>query len=199
MTATRRRSGGRPASRPGERLTGRGGVLVVFAGCFLGLLVAEWANWGELAGAVFFMASSLTAYYVRPSGLLPVVVSPPLLFFAACALEKALISAGLLAAFSGTMVTLADSAGWLFAGTGLTILIALLRGLRSEVRALVLALRALSRCPQLARELEHHPLLDRLDLCHVLESERGELAEHAGDQVLGNRGAARHAHRGGPV
>jgi hypothetical protein len=131
--------------RPGERLTGRGGVLVVFAGCFLGLLVADWANWGELADAVFFMTSSLTAYYVRPSGLLPVVVSPPLLFFAACVLEKALISAGLLAAFSGTVVALANSAGWLLAGTGLTILIALLRGLRSEVRALILALRSLPR------------------------------------------------------
>ncbi|MGC1567296.1 MAG: DUF6542 domain-containing protein [Trebonia sp.] len=137
--------GGWRGRRPGERLTGRGGVLVVFAGCFLGLLVADWANWGELADAVFFMASSLTAYYVRPSGLLPVVVSPPLLFFAACVLEKALISAGLLAAFSGTVVALASSAGWLFAGTGLTILIALLRGLRSEVRALVLALRSLPR------------------------------------------------------
>jgi hypothetical protein len=41
------------------------------------------------------------------------------------------------------VVALASSAGWLFAGTGLTILIALLRGLRSEVRALVLALRSL--------------------------------------------------------
>lgn len=135
--------GGWRGRRPGERLTGRGGVLVVFAGCFLGLLVADWANWGELGDAVFFMASSLTAYYVRPSGLLPVVVSPPLLFFTACMLEKALISAGLLAAFSGTVVALASSAGWLLAGTGLTILIALLRGLRSEVRALVLALRSL--------------------------------------------------------
>ncbi|HET6187932.1 MAG TPA: DUF6542 domain-containing protein [Trebonia sp.] len=139
------RSGGWRGRRPGERLTGRGGVLVVFAGCFLGLLVADWVNWGELADAVFFMASSLTAYYVRPSGLLPVVVSPPLLFFAACVLEKALISAGLLAAFSGTVDALASSAGWLFAGTGLTILIALLRGLPSEVRALVLALRSLPR------------------------------------------------------
>ncbi|MFZ0000586.1 MAG: hypothetical protein WAK76_13915, partial [Trebonia sp.] len=50
--------GGSRGRRPGERLTGRGGVLVVFAGCFLGLLVADWANWGELADAVFFMASS---------------------------------------------------------------------------------------------------------------------------------------------
>jgi hypothetical protein len=118
-------------------------VLAVFAACFLGLLVADWANWGEFADAVFFMASSLTAYYVRPSGLLPVVVSPPLLFFFACVLEKVLTSSGLLAACSGTVVALANSAGWLFAGTGLTIFIALLRGLRSEVRTLVLALRAL--------------------------------------------------------
>jgi hypothetical protein len=129
--------------RPGDRLTGRGGVVAVFAACFLGLLVADWANWGEFADAVFFMASSLTAYYVRPSGLLPVVVSPPLLFFSACVLEKVLISSGLLTAFSGTVVALANSAGWLFAGTGLTIVIALLRGLRSEVRSLVVALRAL--------------------------------------------------------
>lgn len=128
--------------RSEERLTGRGGVLVVFAGCFLGLLLADLANWDELGYAVFFMASSLTAYYVRPSGLLPVVVSPPLLFFFACAAEKALTSSGLLAAFSGTVVALANSAGWLFAGTGLTIVIAVLRGLRSEVRDLVLALRS---------------------------------------------------------
>jgi hypothetical protein len=137
------RLGGWRGRRPGERLTGRAGVLVVFAGCFFGLLVADWANWGELADAAFFMASSLTAYYVRPNGLLPVVVSPPLLFFAACVLEKTLISAGLLLALPATVAALANSAGWLFAGTGLTILIALLRGLPSEVRALVLALRSL--------------------------------------------------------
>jgi Domain of unknown function (DUF6542) len=118
-------------------------VLVVFATCFFGMLLADWARWGELADAVFFMASSLTAYYVRPSGLVPVVVSPPLLFFSACALEKMLTSPGLSAAFGGTVAALAGSAGWLLAGTGLTIAIALLRGLRSEVRALVLALRPL--------------------------------------------------------
>ena len=110
--------------------------MIVFATCFLGMFVADWAHWGALAGAVFFMASSLTAYYVRPSGLLPVVVSTPLLFFFACVLEKAVVSTGLLAAFSGTLITLADSAGWLLAGTGLTIAIALMRGLRSEIRAL---------------------------------------------------------------
>ena len=135
-----------PARRPpGTRLTGRGGVVIVFAACLLGMFAADWARWGELADAVFFMASSLTAYYVRPSGLLPVVVSPPLLFFFACVLEKVLVSSGLLAAFSGTVVVLADSAGWLFAGTGLTIAIALTRGLRSQIRALAYAPRSLRR------------------------------------------------------
>jgi hypothetical protein len=115
----------------------------MFAACFLGMFAADWAHWGELADAVFFMASSLTAYYVRPSGLLPVVVSPPLLFFFALVLEKVLVSGGLLAAFSGMLIALAGSAGWLFAGTGLTIAIALTRGLRSEVRAFVCALWSL--------------------------------------------------------
>ena len=117
--------------------------MIAFATCFLGVFAADWAHWGALAGAVFFMASSLTAYYVRPSGLLPVVVSPPLLFFLACVLEKVVVSTGLIAAFSGTLITLAGSAGWLLAGTGLTIAIALARGLRSEIRALVYASRSL--------------------------------------------------------
>lgn len=132
-------AGGRPGA---GRLSGRGGVLVVFVACFSGLLVADWANWAELAGAVFFMAGSLTAYYVRRSGLLPMVVSPPLLFSAACVIEKLLTSAEPLAALSGTVAALANSAGWLLAGTGLTTVIAVLRGLRSEVRVLVLALRS---------------------------------------------------------
>jgi hypothetical protein len=102
--------------------------------------VADGANWGELADAVFFMASTLCAYYVRPGGLLPVVVSAPLLFFAACVLEKALTAPGL--GLHATVVALAGSAPWLLAGTALTVAIALLRGLPGEVRALVVALRA---------------------------------------------------------
>jgi hypothetical protein len=124
-----------------DRLTGRGGVLVVFGVCFLGLLVADWANWGELADATYFMASSLTAYYVRPGSLLPVAVSAPVLFFLACILEKVITSSGALTTLEGVLVALADSAPWLFAGTALTVAIALLRGLSGEVHALVLELR----------------------------------------------------------
>lgn len=128
--------------RPGNRLTARGAVLVVFGACFLGLLAADAANWGELADAVFFMASSLTAYYVRPGGLLPVVVSTPLLFFVACVLAEVLIAPGLVPALRGTIVALAGATPWLLSGTGLTVAIALLRGLRGELRDLVLALRS---------------------------------------------------------
>ena len=128
--------------RPGHRLTGRGGVLIVFAICLLGLLAADWVHWAELAGAVFFMASSLTAYYVRPSGLPHVVVSTPLLFFCACVLEKAATSPAMYKALDATVTVLAGAAPWLLAGTGLTLAIALLRGLSGEVRALVVALRS---------------------------------------------------------
>jgi hypothetical protein len=126
------------------RLTGRGGLVTVFAACFFGLLLADLASWEELADAVFFMASSLAAYYVRRGGLLSVVVSAPLLFFFACLLEKMLTAPGLLSALDGTGDVLAGAAPWLFAGTGLTVAIALRRGLRREVRALVLALRSLA-------------------------------------------------------
>jgi hypothetical protein len=64
------------------------------------------------------------------------------LFFLACLLEKVLTSRGLLLALSETRNVLAGATVWLLAGTGLTLAIALLRGLRREVRALVLALRS---------------------------------------------------------
>lgn len=136
----------RPArrSRPPVRLTARGGLLIMFGACFTGLLLADWTNWAELADAVFFMASSLTAYYTRPGSLLPVAVSPPLLFFVAMTAEKFVVAPGTLAAFEGTLVMLASATTWLFTGTALTLAIALLRGLSREIRSLVLELRSSS-------------------------------------------------------
>lgn len=124
-----------------RQLTGRGGVLAVFGACFTGLLISDWLDWGELADAVFFMASSLTAYYVRPGSLLPVVVSPPLLFLAASLASSAITASGMLAGLEGLLVTLAGAAWWMLAGMTLTVAIALVRGLRTEVRALVAELR----------------------------------------------------------
>ena len=127
---------------PTGRLTARGGLVVLFGTCFAGLLIADWAQWPELSFAVFFMASSLTVYYVRPGSLLPVAVSPPLLFLVAMTLEKTLVASGTLAAFSGVVVDLAGAAPWLLSGMALTVFIALIRGVISEVRALVLDLRS---------------------------------------------------------
>jgi hypothetical protein len=128
-------------SHGATQLTGRGGVLTVFGACFTGLLISDWLGWGELADAVFFMASSLTAYYVRPGSLLPVVVSPPLLFLAADVAMSAITASGMLAGLEGLVVTLAGAAWWMLAGMVLTVAIAALRGLHSEVRVLWTELR----------------------------------------------------------
>jgi hypothetical protein len=117
-------------------------VLAVFSACFTGLLISNWLNWGELADAVFFMASSLTAYYVRPGSLLPVVVSPPLLFLAASLASSAVTASGMLSGVEGLLVTLAGAAWWMLAGMMLTVAIALVRGLRTEIRTLLAELRA---------------------------------------------------------
>lgn len=123
------------------QLTGRGAVLGMFAACFLGLLMADWLDWRALAGAVFFTCSGLAAFYVRPGSLLPVAVSPPCAFFLACACEKAITGTGAASALDGTVTALADSASWLFAGTALTLAIAIGRGLVPQIRRLVTHLR----------------------------------------------------------
>jgi Domain of unknown function (DUF6542) len=127
----------RPAwgrSRPFQ-LSGRDGVMAVFCACLAGLLVADLTHWGELADAVFFQATTLTAYYVRPGSLLPVVVSPPLLFVVACAAASVVASPGV--ADGSLEGALARAAWWMLAGMALTVAIGLLRGLRAEVLALL--------------------------------------------------------------
>jgi len=122
-------------------LTAHVGLVAVFGTCLLGLLTADWAGWDELADAVFFMASSLGVYYVRPGNLLPMVVSPPLLFGVACAASSLLTSSGALTGLGRMAVTLAGAAWWMIAGMALTLAIAWLRGLRSEVAGLIHELR----------------------------------------------------------
>ena len=63
----------------------------------------------ELGYAVFFMASSLTVYYVRPGSLLPVVVSAPLLFLLAC------LTASVLAPSLALLSALAGAGWWMLA------------------------------------------------------------------------------------
>ena len=55
---------------------------MLFAVCFLSLLIAAWTGWGILADVLFVMTCGLVACYTRASGLRAMVVCPPLAFFA---------------------------------------------------------------------------------------------------------------------
>jgi Domain of unknown function (DUF6542) len=126
----------------GERrpitLTGRGaiaGMLVLFV---VTLLVASWLQWGVLAGASFVIGSVAAAWYTRPRDLLAIAVSPPLLFFCALVVVKALTAQGaaIISTVEGTALTLANVAPWLFAGVVLYLIVAWVRGLPRCVREL---------------------------------------------------------------
>jgi hypothetical protein len=141
---TQTRAPGRPAGtqgppprpRPGSiTLTGRGAAVVLFAACFLVLLIAAWTGWDLLADATFVMTCGLVACYTRASGLRGVVVCPPLAFLAGSVLAQLLTAPDAFSAATGILVTLGLSAPWLFTGTGLTAVIAFGRGWRPEVPA----------------------------------------------------------------
>ncbi len=118
------------------RLTGRGAILALFGLTFLGLLLAAWLGWGLLGDITFVAACLVIASYAKPSDLLPVVVCPPLVFLIACICAKIITSTGGASTAEGTLVTLGNSAPWLFIGTVLTVLVALGRGLLGNIRNL---------------------------------------------------------------
>ncbi len=123
-------------------MTGRGAILGLAALSFVGMLASEWLRWGPLADGSFIIGCVLAGRYTKSSDLLPVVVSPPVIFLGAVICAKALTSSGAVSALEGTLVTLGNTALWLVAGTVLTIGIALFRGLPGNIRDLRQALRA---------------------------------------------------------
>lgn len=138
---SRPRPAGGPAGRPASgaavlRLTGRGAILGLFVLLFVGILISGWLGTGVLADLLFLLGCGAMAWYTKPDDLLSVSVSPPLAFFFACVLAKLATSSGGTSAAEGILVTLATSAPWLFAGTALTIVIALRRGLLDNLRDL---------------------------------------------------------------
>ncbi len=122
---------------PGSvKLTGRGAVVALFAVCFLSLLFAAWTGWSAFADVVFVMTCGVVTCYTRVSGLRAVVVCPPLAFFAGTVLAQVITASDTFSAAAGILVTLADSALWLFTGTALVAAIALGRGYRPKVPAI---------------------------------------------------------------
>jgi hypothetical protein len=117
--------------RWGALLTGRGAILGMFVVFFLGILLASWLHWSPLAGAAFVLGCVAAAGRTKPRDLLSVVVSPPVLFFGALLVVKALTSTGnaLVSIAEGTTLTLANVAPWLLAGVVMSLIIACFRGL----------------------------------------------------------------------
>ena len=128
----RQADGSRPRLEPKSsvRLTGRGAVALLFALCFGTQLIAAWTGWGTLAGAAFVCCCGAVTYYTRTDGLRPVVVAPPLLFFAGSACAQLITAPGTFLAAEGTLVALGTSAAWLFTGTALTAVVGIGRGYR---------------------------------------------------------------------
>jgi hypothetical protein len=140
MTQTKTRSPkartqGPPARTSGGsvRLTGRGGVVALFAACFVSLLFAAWTGWAVFADVVFVMTCGLVACYTKPAGLRSLVASPPLAFCAGTMLAQLITASDTFSALTGILVMLGGSALWLFTGTGLTMAIAFGRGWRPEL------------------------------------------------------------------
>jgi hypothetical protein len=143
MTQTRippRAAGTRKPSRLEPRaaikLTGRGAVVALFAACLSGLLIAGWTGWSAVGDALFLMSCGVVAYYTKVSGLRQVVISPPLAFLAGAVCAQLITAPNTFSAATGILVTLGTSAPWLFTGTGLTFVIALVRGWRPDLSAL---------------------------------------------------------------
>ena len=137
----------RRASRRGVsatfRLTARGAVLGLFATCFLSLLLAAVTGWSAIPDIAFVGGCGAGAWYTKRGALLPLAVSPPLIFFTSCLLVQWITASGTFATLAGIFVTLGTSAPWLYLGTALTVVIGLYRGLGSEVVDLLIDVRDL--------------------------------------------------------
>ncbi|GIH49110.1 hypothetical protein SAMN05421833_104172 [Microbispora rosea] len=118
--------------RAGLRLTARGAIVMLFVITLVGMPF--------LPGPVFVAGCLAAVLLVRPRDLLPLVVTPPLVFFAAALLVelvRALRSASMLQTFGlGMFTALSSGAPWLFLGAALALGIAWVRGLPANLREL---------------------------------------------------------------
>ncbi|WP_432926183.1 DUF6542 domain-containing protein [Microbispora sp. CA-135349] len=118
--------------RAGLRLTARGAIVMLFVISLVGMPF--------LPGPAFVAGCLAAVLLVRPRDLLPLVVTPPLVFFGAALLVelvRAVGSASLLQTFGlGMFTALSSGAPWLFLGSALTLGIAWVRGLPGNLREL---------------------------------------------------------------
>ena len=123
-------------------LTARGALILAFAVCLIGCLIAAWRQLDMVAGLGFCLACLLASALVRPAALPQVVIAPPALFLLALVVSEALTAQGtssrgsMLSVLEGVMLTLAAVAPWLFGGTAAGVAVAMVRGLPHSFREL---------------------------------------------------------------
>ena len=144
---SRRGGGQQRAATFRSHVTTRGALVGMFAICLAACLLAAWLHAEMLAGLGFVIGGILAPVYARRDALLHVVISAPVIFLLAAVVTQLLTVQGgssrgsALSVLEGTLLTLADAAPWLFAGTAICIGIALLQGLPQCVRKLQARIR----------------------------------------------------------
>ncbi len=128
------------ATGSGVTLTGRGGIVVVFAFTLLGALAGGLFGLHGAQGFLFVVGCLLAVVTIRRTDLLTLVVSPPLIFFLVSVLSAVAGSLGeksfLVSVLLTVVTTLTASMPWLFVGAVLVVVVAVPRGLPSALREL---------------------------------------------------------------
>lgn len=125
-----------------SHLTARGALLGMFVLCLLACLIGGWRQLDILDGLAYCAGCVAMPVYARRDAQLRVVVSAPAVFLLALIMTQALTAQGssahgsVYSVLEGTLLTLADVAPWLFAGTAIVVAVALTQGLRQCVREL---------------------------------------------------------------
>jgi hypothetical protein len=139
--ASRRRPAGTAIT-----LTGRGGVVVVFAATLLGAIFGGIFGLQAAQGFLFVAGCVMAVATTRRTDLLTLVVSPPLIYFLVSLLGAVAGSLGEKSFLVSVMLTLAttltSSMPWLFVGALAVVLIAVPRGLPANLRELSAGLAA---------------------------------------------------------
>ncbi|MBO3750801.1 hypothetical protein J5X84_32395 [Streptosporangiaceae bacterium NEAU-GS5] len=134
--------------RFGLRLTARGAVTLLLVICLLGQVLAP--------GPVFVAGCLIAVLLVQPRDLLPLVVTPPLVFFCATLFVefvRALKAGSFVSSLGlGLFTEMSAAAPWLFGGTALVLAVAWARGLPDNVRELREDLRAQVPKPRRSRD-----------------------------------------------
>lgn len=114
---------------PNPRLTGLGSGLFCAATMFL-LACLVWLLFGSSVvayGVLFLPVSALTAYWVRPADLVSAPIIAPIAFAAGLVPLSGGNGGGFGGHFMGLVTSLALHAGWLYAGTLVAGLVAIVR------------------------------------------------------------------------